>query len=276
MRRLLLRILVPLMLLMFASPAWAQGDDQRARELYENGALLYEEGDYENAVIAWKQAYDISERPLLLYNIANALERIGEWQEAFDYLNQYRAFAKADERDTLDRRMRSIERRLEDKRSDEEAVAEEARTAEEARAAEETSAGTENTSGGNTLSTTSTTRAGAAGPNPGGVILLGAGLGGVAVGGIFGGLAVNARADAASLCSSGDPVLCPDTAREALDNDRNFALASDISMIAGGAVAAAGLVVLIVDATSKKKKATSFRILPSAGPEGGSVTLVAR
>ncbi len=77
-------LLLTLLFIVLSAPlAVAQSsDDARARELYANGALLYEEGDYENAVVAWKEAHRLSERPLLLYNIANALERIGEWEEA--------------------------------------------------------------------------------------------------------------------------------------------------------------------------------------------------
>jgi hypothetical protein len=117
-----------------------------------------------------------------------------------------------------------------------------------------------------------------AGPNPGPFILLGAGLGGVANGGIFAGLAMSSRTDAAALCAAyGDDIICPDAARESLDNDRTYSLVSDISMIAGGVTAAAGLVLAIVDGVQqqKNKKATAIRIIPSAGREGGSVVLVA-
>ncbi len=57
--------------------AFAQEGDSRALELYRNGVQLYEEGRYELAIVAWKEAYAISlktEQPksLLLYNIAVA------------------------------------------------------------------------------------------------------------------------------------------------------------------------------------------------------------
>ena len=97
--------------------AWADDEDVRARELYRNGEQLYEEGLYEDAIVAWERAYDLSGRPLLLYNIANALERIGKWEEALRRINQYRAFATEAERETLDRRMRAIERRIDEKQS---------------------------------------------------------------------------------------------------------------------------------------------------------------
>ena len=258
--------LLLVLLVCVATPIGAAraADDTRARELYENGALLYEEGDYENAVVAWKEAYNLSERPLLLFNIANALERIGEWQEAHDYLNRYRAWAPAEERDTLDRRMKAIERRLEQSRR-EDAANQDATT----------------TGGDNELTTTPVGGGAVAarvGPNPGPIVLLGAGLAGVANGGVFTGLAMSARSDAAALCAAnGDDILCPDTARQALDNDRTYSLVADISLVAGGVTAAAGLVLAIVDGVQRgsNKKATAIRIIPGASPEGGSVVLVA-
>jgi tetratricopeptide (TPR) repeat protein len=263
MRRLL-TILVPLLMLAVGVPP-AAANDSRARELYEAGAVLYEEGDYRNAVVAWEEAWELSRRPLLLFNIANALERIGNLDEALESLNEYRAFADPDERETLDRRIWALERRIEEQRQkEEEAEAEVARVAREEEASR------------NKLTTRSTPAPLQKGPNGGGVIMLGAGLGGVGVGGLFGGLALSARREAGLLCSAGDPVLCPDTARDALQDDKTYSLVSDISMIAGGALAAAGVVILIIDAVGSPKKASAFRILPSAGPEGGSVTLVAR
>lgn len=92
--------------------------DARARELYENGAILYEEGRYDDAVVAFAEAYRLSERPALLYNIANAQERAGKWSDAMDTLGRYRAFAPADEREVLDRRIRNIERRIQETKSE--------------------------------------------------------------------------------------------------------------------------------------------------------------
>ncbi len=264
--RTTLLLLLTSVLLLPAATAFAQGDS-RARELYENGALLYEEGDYENAVIAWKQAYDLSpDRHLLLFNIANALERIGEYEEAYEYLNQYRAFAPSDERDVLDRRLRAIERRLEEQRAqeaaDRAAAEEDARAAAERAAAEQAAAGT----GPKARS----------GPHPAPIILMGGGLAGVAVGGVLGGLAVGERADAQALCAAyGEGLLCPEAARTHIDNDRTYSLASDISLIAGGAVAGTGVVLVILDAALAGKEASSVRIIPSAGPTGGSVVVLA-
>jgi tetratricopeptide (TPR) repeat protein len=109
-----MRILLVLLWL-FPSLAYAQevpADMERARELYENGARLYDEGLYEEAIAAFEAAYQASGLPEMHFNIANAYERLGKWQQALDSLNRYRAFAPSEERETLDRRMRNLERRI--------------------------------------------------------------------------------------------------------------------------------------------------------------------
>lgn len=102
-----------LALLMLSSAARAgEDDDARARALFQSGAVLYDEGRYEEAVAAFEEAYRLSARPALLFNIANALERLGRWDEALDVLSRYRAYARPDERETLDRRIGSLQRRI--------------------------------------------------------------------------------------------------------------------------------------------------------------------
>jgi tetratricopeptide (TPR) repeat protein len=103
--------------LLLGTASAGEDDDARARELYQNGAVLYDEGRYEEAVLAFEEAYRLSARPALLFNIANALERAGHWQEALDVLARYRAYARADERETLDRRILSLERRIAENRA---------------------------------------------------------------------------------------------------------------------------------------------------------------
>ena len=113
-----LLLLTALSLGLFGPVARAQGtpdaNQERAKELYQNGSLLYDEGRYEDAIIAFQEAYRLSEQPKLLYNIAQAQERLGRYQEALDTLSRYRAYAPAEEREALDRRIRNLERRLEE------------------------------------------------------------------------------------------------------------------------------------------------------------------
>lgn len=85
---------------------------QRARELYENGERLYEEGEYEGAILAFREALELSGEAVLHFNIANCLERLGRLGEARDELTLYRAVAPAEEAETLNRRISAMDRRI--------------------------------------------------------------------------------------------------------------------------------------------------------------------
>lgn len=85
--------------------------EARARVFYENGVQLYEEGLYEQAILAFQEAYALTERAPLLYNIASCYERLERWQEAIDTLNTYRVYAKAEDREKLEQRIDELERR---------------------------------------------------------------------------------------------------------------------------------------------------------------------
>ncbi len=254
-----------LILCLFASSlAQAGDDDSRARELYENGAILYEEGRYEDAIEAWQEAYRISKKPLLLFNIANAQERVGAWRDALESLNRYRAFAPADERDVLDRRMKNIERRVneqeaddaEQRRLDEEAAQEE----EEARAAEAAEAAAQEEE----KQPTGGSSGGGAGPLRGlGAGLLIGGLVGAGVGGGLGGGALAKRQEIEGLCRDLDGSLFCPKATEALEAEESqLSLGGDLALIAGGALAGTGLVLMIVDAVAGTPKAAVLVPVP--------------
>ena len=90
----------------------AQSDDARARLLFDNGHQLYMEGRYEDALAAWTEAYALSQRPLILFNMANAYERNGQLEKAVAVLNRYRAYAQPDEQEVILRRIKNMEQRL--------------------------------------------------------------------------------------------------------------------------------------------------------------------
>lgn len=110
--------MLPLLLVLLQASAQepptdtAPSADERARTLFDNGSVLYSEGRYGAAIEAWNEAYSLSGRPLILYNIANAQERSGDLRGAIDTLDRYRALAPAEERDTLARRIAAMEERL--------------------------------------------------------------------------------------------------------------------------------------------------------------------
>lgn len=99
-------------------PPTPDEDQAQARLLFENGERLYDEGRYEQAIVAFREAYDLSRRPALLYNMANAYERLGRLEEAVDALNAFRIHASPDQQDVLMARVAAIEERIARQRED--------------------------------------------------------------------------------------------------------------------------------------------------------------
>lgn len=106
-----------------SGPAFAQAipdastQDARlaqARELYKLGAGLYRAGRYREAIASFEEAHELSGNQKLLYNIANAHERLGELQATIDHLRQYRPHASASDVVSLDLRISALESRLEE------------------------------------------------------------------------------------------------------------------------------------------------------------------
>lgn len=230
-----------------ATDPTTQSTDDRAKELYENGADLYDEGRYEDAVAAWEESFRLSNRPLLLYNIANAEERAGHYDLALDRLNRYRAFATAGEREILDRRIRSLGQRIDQQK---------------AAGAPSTSTGTTGTTGTEPAPTTVTTTAPAtpapdstakverSGPTLPTYILGGVGLVGIGSGVYFGLQATAARTEAGALCQeAGDKTtFCSADAKDALKRDKLDSLLTDISLGVGGAALIGAGVAALLDA----------------------------
>jgi tetratricopeptide (TPR) repeat protein len=94
-------------------PAEAPSEtEERAKLLFGNGRALYSEGNYEAAILAFQEAYALSNRHSLLFNIANAEERLGRLDDALDTLNRFRVYADQEQQEAINRRIYNIERRL--------------------------------------------------------------------------------------------------------------------------------------------------------------------
>ncbi len=225
-----------------ANPTTEQLD--RARELYENGEILYDEGRYEDAVVAWRQGYELSGLPDFLYNIANAQERLGDVKGALDTLGRYRAFALAEERETLDRRIRSLESRLASQPAPSPAPAPAPGPAPAPAPAP--------------VSSESEGRRGSARPIVGGVL---AGLGGasLATGAVFGLRSASAGREAEEACvTAGGGLLCPSSVDDALRTNQSSALVADLAFGAGLALLGTGTVVLLTGGGQDEGVALGF------------------
>lgn len=213
-------ILVIIALFSFAHAQ--ESTDQRARELYENGAILYEEGRYEDAVAAFEEAYRLSNRPALLFNIANAQERCGRWSDALDVLSRYRAYAPAAERETLDRRISNLERRI--------AEAKEAPPPPVVVEAPKPVAAPPPTASSATLLR----------PLP--LAIAGAGVLSLGVGAALGGaaLAAHEEADGACVFNAAGGAICQARAEDPLAREASSALGADVLFIVGAVGVGAG------------------------------------
>lgn len=230
---LLLAALVP------SSVARAQSsEDERARMLYVEGDRHYNEGRYELAVQAFQQSYNLSGRPLLLFNLANAYERLGRYADALQSLRGYQPHAPPNEQAQIGARIASLEQRANELG--------------------------QVPGGGSTVDDALLIP---------GIILTGAGVV-LGVSGIaFGVLALDAHAEAQALCTvtADGATLCEDTARDAIDRETLFALLADIGIGVGAAAVAAGIVLVILGATSGGAYAetATARIVPYAAPRAG-------
>ncbi len=251
-----------------SSSAVAQDDaDTRARTLFDNGAELYGEGAYEQAIIAWWEAYEASERPGLLLNITNAYERLGQYTEAIDTLNRYRAVnsSDAEEREQLSRRLRALERRR-----DEEAVAVEPSAPVGPSAAEEADVATMS-------SVTSTRDRRPVSPmKVAGGVLLGGGLASLATGGGLYAVATRQAREAEAECIGG---FCTSSGLAGADQAQSLGRGGHIAIGVGAGATATGAVLLLVDALSGPRKGLQttrvhFDVSPTFG--GASASLYGR
>lgn len=126
--------------------------DQAARLTFESGREAFVAGDYERALRLFRQAYDLSQRPGLLYNIAQTLDRLRRDAETLQALRQYvEAFPDAPNRAEVDARIRVLQATVDDeaqRRAEEEARRREQERQQQQAATATTTTATTTSSGG--------------------------------------------------------------------------------------------------------------------------------
>jgi hypothetical protein len=98
----------------FASPsAYAQStSDDLARRHFESAVAYLEESDYESAIKGFQKAYDLSQRPEILLNLATVHERKGDLVSAVGALRAYLEAAPEGEHvTTVKLRVQNLENR---------------------------------------------------------------------------------------------------------------------------------------------------------------------
>ncbi|HJL17246.1 MAG TPA: tetratricopeptide repeat protein [Sandaracinaceae bacterium LLY-WYZ-13_1] len=225
-----------------AAPARA---DAEARLHFEVGVSHYETGDYRDAIREFEEAYRLSGRPQLHYNLAACYEHLGELERAAEYLERF--LGEMDEaipnRGALVRRLANLQRRARE-RADARAAEREAARAVEPVEAEPAAPIDEPAPARSGPARSGPTEEPSRGPDG---AMIGAAVG-LAVGGLgfvaqgtFGLLALGEDAALGETC--GASASCRE---EDLAEMSSFALASDVGLAVGVAGAAVGLVLLAV------------------------------
>ena len=88
-------------------------DDRRARRMFSQGKAAFDHGRYERALGSFRDAYALSPRPRLLYNIAKTEDKLGRLGDAREH---YRLFVAAepgaDNQVEIRRRMAEIDAQI--------------------------------------------------------------------------------------------------------------------------------------------------------------------
>lgn len=94
-------------------PAEGQDRDELARRHFESGAAYFAEAEYEEALRAFRKAYELSNRPQILLNVAVVEERLGNLPGAVEALDDYLAKNPQDpEVDTIRLRRNRLAQRI--------------------------------------------------------------------------------------------------------------------------------------------------------------------
>ena len=87
--------------------------DKRARELFEKGRVAFADGQYRDAWEHFREAYKLSKRPALLYNVGQSADRMRMDREALEAFRLYlKKLPDAENRKEVESRVRYLEERL--------------------------------------------------------------------------------------------------------------------------------------------------------------------
>lgn len=237
-----------------------------AKRLFDGGADLYAQGDYEGAISAWMKSYEISGLPLIFESVANAHERLGRPRQAREALLRWREAAPPDEHELLDRRLRNLDERIARLEADERAAAEARARGEEARRQQGEGRSTE---------VEPTPPPGQGSPLvPIGIVVGAVGLGAIGAGLVVGAVAAGQRPDEEAACrTSSGGSLCLASERDAIESSSSLALVSDVLWIAGSAAAVTGVVLVVVGSSDGDEPGLRAILTPHVGPTGTGATL---
>jgi tetratricopeptide (TPR) repeat protein len=263
-------------------------DRREAKRLFNQGHLAYRRGDYEESILKWQESFALSKEPLINMSMANAYERLGKLNAALKHLQAWRAKSPRREHKELDSRIESLQSRVarQDSEENKKKEADEKRGREEEAQRKKLEAQNKRDAGGGGGGGADDTTEPDEGPAA--VDIVGfslVGLGGAAViaGVVMDIIAHTSRPDEAAACTdTNETLLCRESSRSDIENSNTLAIAGDITWIAGAAIAASGIGVVLFlssykiiadDDGADSAEQGGALLLPYAHPQGAGLTL---
>jgi len=248
-----------------AAHAQAQSEslDEAARLTFQEGREAFVNGDYERALGLFRQAYELSQRPGLLYNIAQTLDRLRRDAETLQALRDYlEAYPDAPNRAEVEARINVLDQQV----SQEEQREEQRRREEEERRRQQEA------SGGRTPAQQTDDGGGIGILHPAIFIA----VGGVALVGVP--LSVWAGLETRSLNDAYEADTNPATVADAYDEANSMQTLTNVFIFSSAGLAAVAVVLAILtdwEAFDGGGDSSASRLTPSIAitPNGGSVGL---
>lgn len=279
------------------SPSRAQSTDEDARRHFRLGQAHYENGSFLEAAREFEEAYRLSDRAQLLYNIYVAYRDAGDLQHSRDALREYLSrVPDAENASMLRARLEALDRMLAAGTASEAGTgsaagagtgtqtetgtSSESGTDAEAETETETETGAGAGSGAES-GTGSGAASGSTGTGSGGglsalpFVVMGAGAALMVGGAITGAIALSTQSSLDSRCPDR---ICPPGIDYQSDASTGKALAitTDVLLITGGVAIAGGLVWMIVELSSGGSSAEAAPVSAACGPDGCAVVAQGR
>jgi tetratricopeptide (TPR) repeat protein len=235
------------------------GTENQAREAFERGRIHYDNGDFARASTAFEEAYRLSGREGLLYNLYLAYRDANQQEKAAEALRNYLAKVEVIEnRAQLESRLKALDAGIAQRKADEAKEAEQQKQAEQQRAQHEQEIAAHKAAAAQSTP--------AAAPvdeekkwwaTP--VIVMGAG-GALMVGSLATGLMANSKQkELKDGCPSGKN--CDPDLKSKADSGKTLALVTDVLLFGGLATAVVGGVLMLL---KKPKNQPSAKDTPQA------------
>lgn len=242
-------------------PESGKPDNELARTHFLEGEKHYAAGRYELAVQEFESALKLSGKVELHFNLANCHERAGNYAAAASSLERFLASANAPQPEILRERIWRLKGRESERNAEIEKLLEERIEVEAAKTTPTDTTDRANPSG-------ATLTGGAVPSQTPATIAIVAGGTGIVASLIFAGLARSAGIEAVEGCVDR---ICTQASKGALDKERRFALAADMTGLVS--LAAVGLGGYLWYQTRRDRQA--LRVVPVANIETVGVSLAA-